>query len=261
MESAEPGQPQLGPPPSLVFLLSKVGYATSRSFAACLEPLGLEARHFAVLNFIALDEGQSQQTLADALDIPASRMVTIVDELEHRGFIERRPHPTDRRARALYLTPAGEHTCTKLARSSKPTNQSSANTSMPAPANTSSQSSHPSPPSKASPSASTQDSPTRPRHRPSVRRSVDGSAAVFGDRTPERAFRPVALLRGCSPGTVTDGRGPTVRLSVSSTRCSSRTWIRTPSPQAGPTAWDRCPSGCNGTQQAPLREVGPELLL
>jgi DNA-binding MarR family transcriptional regulator len=108
MESAEPGERQVGPPPSLVFLLSKVGYAASRSFAACLEPLGLEARHFAVLNFIALDEGQSQQTLADALDIPASRMVAIVDELEHRGFIERRPHPTDRRARALYLTPAGE---------------------------------------------------------------------------------------------------------------------------------------------------------
>jgi DNA-binding MarR family transcriptional regulator len=92
-----------------VFLLSKLGYAASRSFAACLEPLGLEARHYALLNYIAVNEGQSQQTLGAALEIPASRMVAIVDDLEHRGFVERRPHPTDRRARALYLTPTGEN--------------------------------------------------------------------------------------------------------------------------------------------------------
>jgi DNA-binding MarR family transcriptional regulator len=34
-------------------------------------------------------------------------MVAIVDELERRGLVERRPHPGDRRVRALYLTDEG----------------------------------------------------------------------------------------------------------------------------------------------------------
>ena len=34
-------------------------------------------------------------------------MVAIVDDLEQRGLVERRPHPSDRRIRALYLTGEG----------------------------------------------------------------------------------------------------------------------------------------------------------
>ena len=34
-------------------------------------------------------------------------MVALVDELEQRGFVERRPDPKDRRVRALFLTPEG----------------------------------------------------------------------------------------------------------------------------------------------------------
>ena len=97
-----------GPPPSLVFLLSKLGFAASQGFAASLQPLDLEPRHFALLNYIALAEGQSQQQLGAALDIPASRMVAVVDELEDRGVVERRANPTDRRARALYLSASGK---------------------------------------------------------------------------------------------------------------------------------------------------------
>jgi DNA-binding MarR family transcriptional regulator len=100
-------RPSTGPPPSLVFLLSKLGFAASRSFAESLAPLGLEPRHFALLNYVALAEGQSQQELGVALDIPPSRMVAIVDDLEERGMVERRAKPSDRRARALYLTASG----------------------------------------------------------------------------------------------------------------------------------------------------------
>jgi DNA-binding MarR family transcriptional regulator len=34
-------------------------------------------------------------------------MVAIVDELEERGLVERRPHPGDRRIRAVHLTGDG----------------------------------------------------------------------------------------------------------------------------------------------------------
>jgi len=37
-------------------------------------------------------------------------MVALVDELEQRGLVERRPDPADRRVRALYLTGKGRQT-------------------------------------------------------------------------------------------------------------------------------------------------------
>ena len=59
------------------------------------------------MNVVDAAEGQSQQAIGEAIEAPASRMVAIVDELEQRGLLERRPHPGDRRIRALYLTGEG----------------------------------------------------------------------------------------------------------------------------------------------------------
>jgi DNA-binding MarR family transcriptional regulator len=96
-----------GPLDSLGFLLSQLGFVASRRFHAALAPLGIEPRHFLLLRFVAREEGRSQQALGEMLNIPPSRMVGIVDQLEERGLLERRPNPTDRRARALHVTPEG----------------------------------------------------------------------------------------------------------------------------------------------------------
>lgn len=93
---------------SVGFMLSTLGYAVSRRFHDVLLPLELEPSQFAVLRTVGFGEGQSQQALAEHLHISASHMVTIVDELEERGFVERRPHSSDRRVRALHLTTKGE---------------------------------------------------------------------------------------------------------------------------------------------------------
>ena len=90
------------------FLLSQLGFQTSKRFAERLAPLELTPRTFALLRHIESDEGRSQHALAELLRVPPSRMVTLLDELEKRGLVERRPHPTDRRARSLYLTAAGK---------------------------------------------------------------------------------------------------------------------------------------------------------
>src|SRR3954464_13480256 len=86
---------------------SKLVFESSRRFRSMLEPLGLEPRQFALLRHVAGSEGQTQQALGDALGIPKSRMVALVDDLEERGLVERRLRPDDRRARALYVTPEG----------------------------------------------------------------------------------------------------------------------------------------------------------
>ena len=94
-------------PSSLAFLLSQVGTYAARRFAQRIGEIDLHPPLFRVLNVVDAAEGQSQQAIGEAIQAPASRMVAIVDELEQRGLVERRPHPGDRRIRALYLTPEG----------------------------------------------------------------------------------------------------------------------------------------------------------
>jgi MarR family transcriptional regulator for hemolysin len=54
-----------------------------------------------------LGEGVRQKELAQALGIEGPSLVRLLDSLERRGLIERRAEEDDRRARGIYLTPAG----------------------------------------------------------------------------------------------------------------------------------------------------------
>jgi DNA-binding MarR family transcriptional regulator len=95
------------PPRSVGFLLSQLGFFSSRGFMEALEPAGIDPRQFLLMRFVAATEGQSQQALAERLGVPASRMVALVDHLEEAGLVERRPDPEDRRVRGLHLTKKG----------------------------------------------------------------------------------------------------------------------------------------------------------
>ncbi|MGN6258007.1 MAG: MarR family winged helix-turn-helix transcriptional regulator [Solirubrobacterales bacterium] len=94
-------------PSTLAFLLSQVGIHASKRFAERIASVGLTPPLFRVLNLVDAGEGESQQAIGAAAEIPPSRMVAFVDELEQRGLVERRPNPQDRRVRALYLTRKG----------------------------------------------------------------------------------------------------------------------------------------------------------
>jgi DNA-binding MarR family transcriptional regulator len=52
--------------------------------------------------------GQSMRSLAEFWRCDASWVTGIVDGLEERGYVQRRPHPTDRRVKVVALTPLGE---------------------------------------------------------------------------------------------------------------------------------------------------------
>ncbi|GAC1527260.1 MAG: hypothetical protein NVS2B6_14960 [Thermoleophilaceae bacterium] len=98
------------------YLMARLGQASSRRFAQALEPEGLLPRHFGVMNIVAAHPGISQQGLRDLTAIDASSMVSLIDELEALGVAERRPNPADRRARAIFLTSAGERKLKRLRR-------------------------------------------------------------------------------------------------------------------------------------------------
>jgi DNA-binding MarR family transcriptional regulator len=100
--------------PGAAFLLSQVGFHSSRLWRERMARLDLDTREVVLLRHVAAAEGQSQQTLAETLQIPPSRMVALVDGLEQRGLLERRPIPADRRVRALYLSREGRRVLRKV---------------------------------------------------------------------------------------------------------------------------------------------------
>jgi DNA-binding MarR family transcriptional regulator len=71
-------------------------------------------RGYQVLASAAGDEHRSQQALAQRLGVDRTVMTYLLDDLEAAGLIERRPDPSDRRARRLVATPHGRATLTRL---------------------------------------------------------------------------------------------------------------------------------------------------
>jgi DNA-binding MarR family transcriptional regulator len=57
--------------------------------------------------FLLRERPMTLAQLADAHGVDRPYATIIVDKLEHLGFVERRPHPTDRRSKVVSLTPAG----------------------------------------------------------------------------------------------------------------------------------------------------------
>ena len=94
-------------PRSVGFLISQLGFFSSKGFMGALEPIGIGPREFLLMRFVAAAEGQSQQALAERLGVPPSRMVAMVDHLEEASLVERRADPEDRRVRGLHLTRKG----------------------------------------------------------------------------------------------------------------------------------------------------------
>jgi len=96
------------------FLLAQVGAHAAQRFGERLKPLGFAPYHAGVMRMLANSPGISQQDLAKALRMHASNLVGIVDEMEERGLLERRPLEADRRVYALHLTDRGKETLTKI---------------------------------------------------------------------------------------------------------------------------------------------------
>lgn len=95
------------------YLLSRLGFYASRQFAQRLESLGLTPRMWGALNVLDHEGEVSQQQLGKAIGMDPSSMVAAIDELEAKGWVERRRHPSDRRAHALHITEAGRETLTR----------------------------------------------------------------------------------------------------------------------------------------------------
>jgi len=87
-------------------LLNMAGHALSNRLAAALADVDLTPRMQCVLVH-ALGEERTQIQLAALADLDKTTMVSTVDDLERRGFAERKASATDRRARIIAVTDKG----------------------------------------------------------------------------------------------------------------------------------------------------------
>jgi MarR family transcriptional regulator, transcriptional regulator for hemolysin len=90
------------------FLVHDVSRLIKRRFERRARQMGLPItrQQAAVILNIAGNQGVSQAEVATWLGIEPIALVRMLDRLREEGLVERRAHPTDRRIRTLWLTPA-----------------------------------------------------------------------------------------------------------------------------------------------------------
>ena len=72
-----------------------------------LAALGLSGRQYTVLAILSADAPPSQLELAGLCGLLPAQIVSVIDELERRGFVARQRSETDRRRSVVNLTEAG----------------------------------------------------------------------------------------------------------------------------------------------------------
>ena len=97
-------------------LFFRLWRASHTRIAEGLESVGLTPALFGVLNVLGARDGAIQQEIASTMGIDPSTMVSLIDDLERAGLAERRPHPSDRRAREVAITTKGRRTLERARR-------------------------------------------------------------------------------------------------------------------------------------------------
>ncbi|GAB2677155.1 MarR family winged helix-turn-helix transcriptional regulator [Nocardia goodfellowii] len=93
--------------PDLAAMIGPLGRALMAAEMPILERHGLSMWGYAVLLGLDTEPVYTQAALAKAIGADKTRIIGVLDELQHRGLIERRPDPADRRVNLVALTPAG----------------------------------------------------------------------------------------------------------------------------------------------------------
>jgi DNA-binding MarR family transcriptional regulator len=69
---------------------------------------GISMWGYIVLTGLVEQPVRTQAALAQAINADKSRIIGVLDDLQHRGLIQRQPDTADRRVHLLSLTPAGD---------------------------------------------------------------------------------------------------------------------------------------------------------
>ncbi|MEN6543252.1 MarR family winged helix-turn-helix transcriptional regulator [Parvibaculum sp.] len=89
-------------PQHFLHLITEVGTLLARLYD---RRSGLSRNQTQIITSLLQNDGQTQTDLAHDLQIHKVSIGIYITELEEMGLVERRAHPTDRRAKCIYLTP------------------------------------------------------------------------------------------------------------------------------------------------------------
>ena len=96
------------------FLLARLGIGFKARAIARAEDHGFELYDYSVLALLAEGDRKTQSTIADALAVDPSRVVALLDSLEHRGLLARQRDLHDRRRHVVSITPTGKRRLVQL---------------------------------------------------------------------------------------------------------------------------------------------------
>ncbi len=93
---------------SFGLLLKKISLRIEKELERRLAKSGLSVKTFGIVMLLLEEEGLTQKELGTRTEVPGYSTTRVLDSLEKQGLIQRRPHPTSRRANLIYLTEKGQ---------------------------------------------------------------------------------------------------------------------------------------------------------
>ena len=90
--------------PFLLYRAAEQSHSLANDMLARIE---LNARQVGIMTLVIEREPMTQKALGDVLRIDRTTMVTLIDDLERKGFVVRQRHPRDRRAFLVWPTEPG----------------------------------------------------------------------------------------------------------------------------------------------------------
>lgn len=105
-------------PDSLGFLLSETSRLVRTGFERRVSRIGLDmtAGEARALMHVAANEGARQTAIAERMGVEPMTVCAYLDRLEKVGLVERKPDPTDRRAKNVRTTDAADATIMAIRR-------------------------------------------------------------------------------------------------------------------------------------------------
>ncbi len=107
--AAEPEREPLPPSmrdrvPLLLYRAAELSHSLASEMLARIQ---LTARQAGILTLVTEREPMTQKALGDTLRIDRTTMVSLIDDLEAKGYVTRQRHPRDRRAFLVQPTASG----------------------------------------------------------------------------------------------------------------------------------------------------------
>jgi DNA-binding MarR family transcriptional regulator len=100
-------RPSSGNRREIMFQLLDVARATRTFIDQRAREHAMTRAQWGVLVRLERQEGMTQAEMAEQMELQPISLVRLIDRLCQQNLVERRPHPSDRRAKRLYLTEKG----------------------------------------------------------------------------------------------------------------------------------------------------------